>query len=1674
MPIAASSAFTPLLFASFVLPAVAGVAALGAVAVPVLIHLLSRQRYQVVPWAAMRFLLAARKSHRRWVDRWLLLAARVLLLLLLLAAMCAVTPWAERLWQDISPGTAEAVSHAPRTHTILVVDSSLSLTTQAGNATRFDKLQNLVEQAVRAANPGDGFTVIELAAGAVAVVPGPSNDAAKVLEEIHKLRPTHGTADFVAGLNLIADTLTQSPRSYPRRQVLFFTDLQRSAWTGLLPTADNPAPDIWNRILPGADFAIVDVAGDEPGNLAVTGLTLADPIPLVDAPTAVTATLRNFGTLDRKNVRVELAVGRDAPPGGRGEPTLFPLEQRVLENLPAGQDVTIAFAIDGSGRFRVPGLHLLRVRIVEPDSLPADDSRMLAVRVREGLPAVLVNGRPAADPLRRASEYLQEALDPGGLHLPGNPARPRTLSLWEFADPALGDLSTVDCVFLCDVPSLTPAEVARLEAHLKRGGGVVIGLGPNAADNLELYNRLLYAEGEGLLPGPLLGVRTVDGADDPGFRLAADDPVYRRPPLAAFKDDNARAGLTGVPFRKYVRLDAPADGKARRVLSFVPAAPRSEPTMEKPEPAVVEWPRHRGRVVVYTSTFNTDWTDWPILPSFLPFAHELLRFAAANPDRHTLDVGQTLEEFLPVTAVGLTASLTNPQGETATLPVVPGDETGVARFPDPRISGLYRFTLAGRWDAMFAVNVPETAPGGGSESDLNRLEPIAFETLGPIQVVSDPGDVRIGGSGETVVVLAPRAHGPTLARWLLSAALLMILLELGLAWRLGPSRAGSSVPHATAEAGGTVGRALVWGVALVPLGCVLFILAVVFHAEVTGDLLGFIPASWRQTLEIWAGVPTAGPGEGTRWRLESRAAYLDNGFSDRWLLSGFALAAGLFALTLYRLERRAAGGLRRLLMPWVLRVTAVLFTLFILLPQLQLAFDREGWPDVAVILDTSASMGTVDDIRDPQARAKAEELARVFNTASVNRLRLAQALLSSAHGNWLHRLLTERKVKVHVYSADAETRLLTMLAEPGDAPTGEEAIRVLQADGPASRLGDSVESVLQSFRGGSLSAIILLTDGVTTQGDDLVTAGQEAARAGVPLYLVGLGDAREPPDLILSDLKADDLVLKGDRMLWEARLTAKGPAPNQTVPVVLYERQGDKLFERARENVRPDPAGKPVPVRLEHTPEEAGEKTFVIDVPVQPDEVEPGNNRLERTILVTESRRMRVLYVEGYPRYEFRFIKALLERETEAVRGNKTIDLNTLLLDASPGYAEQDRSALRAFPTRSELFEYDVVILGDVAPQQVPKATQTFQDLTEFVKTRGGGLLFLAGTQADPHQLFSTPLGELLPVQPSDTPVPEPASDIGVSPEGYRPQLTPFGQTHPLFRLVPDASENARIWAGLRPLIWAATSYRKKRSAEVLAVHPERAAEDASSTRHPLVLQQFIGSGRVIFLGFDETWRWRFRTGEERFNQFWIQAVRVLARNRISRTELRTDKQTAYRRGEPIRLTVRYPDDAPPPPADAAVKVTVHRGPWKQADGTVIGGPAETTTVQLAKVEGSRATYQTLLTRTPEGDYRFQLTTPEPTGTPPRAEAKVLPPPGELERLEMNRPDLLRAAAESRGQFYTLTDADQLIDALPEVMRIPLNQPISPIPLWNQAAGFGLILLLFGVEWLLRRRERLL
>src|SRR5262249_43187877 len=158
----------------------------------------------------------------------------------------------------------------------------------------------------------------------------------------------------------------------------------------------------------------------------------------------------------------------------------------------------------------------------------------------------------------------------------------------------------------------------------------------------------------------------------------------------------------------------------------------------------------------------------------------------------------------------------------------------------------------------------------------------------------------------------------------------------------------------------------------------------------------------------------------------------------------------------------------------------------------------------------------------------------------------------------------------------------------------------------------------------------------------------------------------------------------------------------------------------------------------------------------------------------------KVLLVEGYPRYEYRYVKTLLERESNRAKGNKTIDLSILLLEADPDFPAEDKSARAEFPIKSDLNGFDVVILGDVDPKHPQLGDKNLANLADFVRERGGGLLMIAGERHRAPDLYkNTPLADVLPVEvvrPHAADEPD-----AMRPLGYRPELTPVGRLHPIF-----------------------------------------------------------------------------------------------------------------------------------------------------------------------------------------------------------------------------------------------------------------------------------------------------
>jgi hypothetical protein len=1741
-PIVAS--FFAVIFES--IPAAAAVAG-GAVAIPIIIHLLNRKRFRVVTWAAMRFLLAAqRKNSRRMrLEQIVLLAVRCLMVLLLVLAMASVTPWAEAVWHWWDPeGGLGPASAGLRTHKVLVLDGSFSMGLKDGAGTCFDKARNLAAQLVRESSGGDGFSVVLMAAPPRRIVPEPSEDSRKVAAEIDALRLTHGNADLFATLSTVESLVQASPGKYPDREVYFFTDLQQSTWISRQPSA---LAATLQKIQARARTIFVDV-GHEASNIAVTDLSLGESMAMAGRETPILATLHNYGET-RSDVSVRLYVGRARTVAADKGSDLHEVGEQLLRKVERNQPIPVAFKY----KFPAPGDYVLQVQ-VQHDDLELDDLRSVVVAVKNTIPVMLVNGKPATEVYDRATEFLRTALNPRDEV--GVAAQPKVLSESQFADEGLGDLTGFDCVFLCDVPRFSLAEVRRLENHVRRGGSVIFCMGDRV--DLGSYNEMLYRDGKGLLPARLVGKQQAT----PGwhYQLALDPDADREDPLKPFRSAAAREILLLPRFRAFVQTEPAPRAGPRRVLGFVPVAiPGRGSAAAKTAPppggaAILEWHppvgqvsnlpegrqvsnlpegrqvsnlpegrqvsnlpegrqvsnlpegrqvsnlpegrqvenlphgggRLRGRVVLITTTVHSDWNNWSVFPSYIVLMQELLRFAAsARLREQAVEVGEPLELFLPGTVGGLEATVRTPDGRTESARTQ-NQDAGAVRWTDTDVSGVYSITVGSDpREHLFAVNVPALNEAQQqSESDLTRTTREELQKTYPeweLQVVTDPGQAThtpLSSSGQPEMAVRPL--GPLVARWLLLALLVLVILEVVLAWKFGhySAVAEPEQPGLRAARPRHAWVLLVLPGVLFALG--LTLAGFLVHDAWTGDFLGFLPEGMRRWVEHVLDIPPPAPGEGSRWRTEYTSFLWDN-HADRWLAGLIAVAAAVGVWLIYSREgRRPTSGKSETLARLVragLRVSLLLLLLGVLLPQLKFWFERQGWPDVVLLIDDSLSMGTADRYRDPQIQAAADRLARHDGLTEDERLSLAKALVTRSQPDWLTTLLTERRVRVHVYHCSGRAHRVCDVNSADDVAKGIEVVKGLQTEpaNDSSQLGTAVRQVLNDFRGSTLAAVVMLTDGVTTEGENLPRVSKYAQQMGVPLFFVGIGDSHEVRDLYLHDLQVEDSVFVNDKVVFEVRLTAQG-YDRLTVPVILRDK--GKAKELARVQAQLDGSNKTVKVRLVHQPTEPGEKIYELIVPVQNDEVDKDNNRLERAVFVHETRQIKVLYIEGYRRYEYHYVKTLLERESARLKGNKSMDLKVLLLEADPNFPEQDRSAIAEFPTRSELNSFDVVVLGDVDPR--PRLdgklkAEHLKDLADFVRERGGGLLMIAGERHSPAAWKDSPLKDVLPIDIIGNGDSARGEDAIV--EGYRPELTPVGRMHPIFRFSPDERENDEIWARLREMYWFADGYQVKRAAEVLAVHPnvrrankegvERTEKEGTLDRHPLVVQHFVGAGRAMFLGFDETWRWGFRENQRHFNQFWIQAVRYLARSRLGRVDLRLDRQTPYRRGEPIKVLVRFPDDAPPPAADTEVKVVAERR------NPAHPGDTEVRTLNLAKVEGSRATYEALLTQTPEGEYKFWLSSPS-VNPRPRAEAKVLMPPGEMDRLRMAQEDLERAAEESHGRFYTIADADKLMAELPVGTRVTVNAPGPPYLVWNHFALFLLGLLFLSTEWLLRKQKNLL
>jgi hypothetical protein len=801
-------------------------------------------------------------------------------------------------------------------------------------------------------------------------------------------------------------------------------------------------------------------------------------------------------------------------------------------------------------------------------------------------------------------------------------------------------------------------------------------------------------------------------------------------------------------------------------------------------------------------------------------------------------------------------------------------------------------------------------------------------------------------------------------------------------------------------------------------------------------------------LADWLGVSTASNADAATWQLDSAWRWAP------WVTVLLVIGTIAWTVLVYTRESTTAGRHYRALLA-ALRLIAVGLVL-IMIAQWALALRLTGPPTIAVLIDRSASMQTADRYADPQLVSRINQQLAESGLSEATRLNLAKLLLTRDDGSFIKDVRARYRLEVYYVDGAIERQ-----------PTATNAVQLIQSlrelspSGPnhgATRLGDAVRQVLDDFRGALPAAMVLLTDGVATEGLPLAAVAEEARSAGVPLFTVGLGQADPPQDVELADVLVDDAVFVDDVVSVQVQVKAS-ELENQPAKVTLRRLGADNTTSAssqvAEQTIALPPTGQTLTTRLVDRPGEPGEITYVVEIEPHEGETNPDNNRERRTVRVRDEK-IRVLLVEAYPSYEFRFLKSLLERDD-------TVELSTYLQDADPAFAEQDKTALRSFPlSRDELFQYDVLLFGDVDPRLLPRSA--WENVRAFVAEKGGGAAFLAGPRFFPWLYADNEeVAALLPIEllaSAATPDEPLSNDITT---GFTVRPTPIGLQSPALQLGDTPAATEQIWQQLAPQFWLYQVEDKKPAAQILAVaDSERAGSSATPAALPVIAFQYLGPGRVLFHAIDSTWRWRLGGGDAYFSRYWVQMVRFLARGKLLRgrgAQLTVDRRE-YCPRDAVQLRARFLDPQLAPANDVVTLLVDSPGQARRR-------------IKLHRNPAVAGIFEGSLIDVTEGQYEAVMAEPQLSGDPPSARFVVVAPLGEFAKLEMDAAALSAAAEITRGKFYTVENAHQLPADLPAGRRVPLKN-LPPVSIWNRWWLLAAFLTCITCEWILRKRKGML
>ncbi|MFH1232056.1 MAG: hypothetical protein V1709_11245, partial [Planctomycetota bacterium] len=650
-----------------------------------------------------------------------------------------------------------------------------------------------------------------------------------------------------------------------------------------------------------------------------------------------------------------------------------------------------------------------------------------------------------------------------------------------------------------------------------------------------------------------------------------------------------------------------------------------------------------------------------------------------------------------------------------------------------------------------------------------------------------------------------------------------------------------------------------------------------------------------------------------------------------WLLILIIIPAIiLFSYLIYRKQKTTSSPRIKLLL--TLLRSAVIFIALLILFQpvavIEKSINKEAV--LGILVDNSLSMNLKDKFSSDADIQNLNSLCAMDNASPDNRkniqdmtrIDLINAILSNPKLDLFTKLKNKSKVRTYTFASTlnpSDYDFQANASRPLDDPPANKSSPYVQepdkykikAEGDGTAIGNAINDFTNDLSGQSIGGIVLISDGRNNLGKEPLEIIQSLKDRNYlfPVYTVVAGNPDKNKDIEISELSAPDVATVQDSVSFNYTVKGSGLSKNESVSIILSEKQ---VGDPSSETVAEDTVQLALPTTtysgsIKYKPTKTGNYIYELKTPVQKDESIEENNSLEHHLKVV-SNLIKVLYIESYPRWEYRRLKNALIRDT-------TLKTSLLLISADPDFP-QDSSAgvapLLEFPaTPRELFNYDIIIWGDVNPEHLIGPQITYERLMDnikrFVEEMGGGIAFIAGDRFNPRSFRKTILTELLPLSLEDDDYILSSELKENITESFKIKLTSEGLSDSIMRLEDNPTINQELWNRLPGFYWYYPFKRPKPAASVLAVHPF--ASNKYGLR-PIMATQYYGQGRTFINATDETWRWQSLKGDKYFYTFWSEIIRFLRGNRIigtKRAQIMTDKPK-YALGEKVKLIAKLYD----------------------------------------------------------------------------------------------------------------------------------------------------------------------